>query len=848
MRKGAILRSDMKKRYIKNPHFHFLLILIIAAVIFFLSAGTCFLYAETKLTPEERDWLNNNRDKLIMYYDWKFPPLEFSSNNNEFTGLGADVISAVEKRLGVKFIKKVSTNWADHLKSLEEGTSVIAPVIVDTEERRGYLYFTSPYAKIPVVIIKTQGMEGAWTLEMLKGRRVAVVNEFATEEYLRKNYSGIFEIVEVNNVQEGLRDVSFGVVDAFVENIAVASYYIKKEGLSNLRVAGNTDYSFNFSIAVSRQYPLLYSALNKAFMDIPESELKVIYEKWIQLKPAGFLSREAVRIIKISGLFILLLIISLTLFSWFLKRRLNEKIVTLEKTQESLRESEALSRSILNQSFQLISLLDTEGRIVICNKKALDFVNITPAMIEGEFAWDGPWWRDREAARIFTQKAIARGIEGVVTRSETIILDASGGEHYLDFSISPVFDKNGIVVYLVAEGRDITDRKLIEFEKERLAEQLLHTRKMDAIGKLAGGVAHDFNNMLAAISGSAELLCLNLAHDPEQLKLCSNIINSVKSAAQLTKKLLVFSRKTAPMLRPVNVIPIIEETVFMLRQSIDRLISISTEHNADKTVIPGESSQIQNALLNLVINARDAMPDGGSIIIRTENISIDDPEFIPGFNLAPGIFLKISVIDSGTGIPEEIRERIFEPFFTTKDIDKGTGLGLSAVYGCIIDHKGAVSISSSMGKGSEFILYLPVTSENIVSRNESSSIIKGSGAVLLIDDEPVLRDTAAEIIRSLGYRVYTAENGNEGIRFYREHSGELSAVICDMIMPELSGADTLKKLKEIDASVPLIICSGYHMDQAGVLLEDKIADDFIHKPFTIMELSRVLSSLIKKRD
>lgn len=819
-----------------------------ALLALFLSAGSGSVYGATELTSEEKDWLDNNRDKLIMYYDWKFPPLEYNSHNNEFEGLGADVIASVEKRLGVKFRKKVSHNWAHHLKSLEKGSAAVAPVIVDTEERRNYLYFTPPYANIPVVIITNQSMEGIWTLDMMKGRRVAVVNEFATEGYLRNNYSEVFEIVEVNNVQEGLRDVSFGVVDAFVENIAVASYYINREGLSNLRVAGNTDYSFKFSIAVSRKYPLLYSALNRAFLEIPESELKQIYEKWIQLTPPGFLSRETIWIIKISVVFTILLVISLTLFSWFLKRRLNEKIITLEETQESLRESESLSRSILNQSYQLIALLDTEGRVVICNKKALDFVNITHEEIEGRFFWDGPWWRNRDNAKNYILTAISGGLKGEVTRSETIIIDSAGSEHYLDFSVSPVLDKNATAVYFIGEGRDITDKKLIEFEKERLAEQLLHTRKMEAIGKLAGGVAHDFNNMLAAISGSAELLSIKLAEDTDKLKLCRNILNSVQSAAQLTKKLLVFSRKAAPLLAPVDVIPIIEETVYMLRQSIDRIITITTEHNADNTVISGDSAQIQNALLNLVINARDAMPEGGKIIIKTGNINIDNPDIIPGFKVDPGVFLKISITDNGTGIEEDILERIFDPFFTTKDIDKGTGLGLATVYGCITDHKGAISISSTPGEGSEFILYLPVTSEAITLKKESRTIEKGTGTILLIDDEPVLRDTAEEIIQSLGYNVYTAEDGNEGIRLFREHGDELSAVICDMIMPEISGADTLKKMKEINPRIPLIICSGFHMDQAGILLENKTADYFIHKPFTIMEISRVLSSLVKRKN
>ncbi len=837
----ASLRFINKKYWGKL--FIVIILLVISIFIYFYFTDKNYKINQVRLTEEEKHWLEKNSDKLILFFDWKFPPIEFLGEDGEFHGLGADIIKAIEKRIGIQFHKKVYTDWAAQIETLKNGTSAIAPVIVDTPSRREYILFTKPYVEIPVVIITSQKIRGTLTLDMLKNRRVAVVNEYATEEYLRKNYEGLFEIVEVKNIQEGLRDVSFGVVDALVENLAVASYYIQKEKLSNLRVAGNTDYVFRLSIGVSKHYPQLFAIINRSLNDISNDELNLYHSRWISLDYSGFMSEETLRLIKITGLFMIILIISLISLSWFLKKRLNSKITDLEQTQTKLQESEALSKAIMDQSYQFIILIDHYGKISECNQKTLNLTGLSKEEVYGKFIWELPLWKDLDEAMKFFDDAIKKSLSEEFFRDEITIFDFYRNEHYIDLTISPMTGEEQKVIYVIIEGQDITDKKEIELEKEKLMQQLIHSQKMDAIGKLAGGIAHDFNNALTAISGSAELLTLKLQDHPELLKFCQNILSSSQRAGQLTKKLLTFSRKNTLHFTSLNVHSIIDETVSILRQSIDRKIEIKAILNANKFFIKGESSLLQNALMNLGINSRDALPEGGEILFRTENILLDKNHSSPEFKIAPGEYIRIYVVDNGIGIPPEIQEKIFEPFFTTKELGKGTGLGLSTVYGSILEHKGQIHLKSEVGKGTEFIIDLPIFDEAMIMEAEVQ-LFYGSGKILLIDDEDTVRATTSTMLQTLGYEVIEASSGIEGIELFKKHKEEIVAVLCDMIMPALSGKETLLEIKKISNSVPLIICSGYITENVSQLIRANIAKSHIRKPFTLMDLSKVLETFV----
>ena len=349
---------------------------------------------DIRLTTEERVWLDSNPDKLILYYNTDFPPVEFAAEDGSFAGLGADVVAQVEKRLDIDFIEMPCSDWNRHLQALEEGYCAVAPTIVRTDERERYAYFTVPYASVPVVLIATGSAGDNLTLHDLEGLSVAVVSGYATEEYVRRASGVNLDLITMWNVPRALQAVAFGEVDVLVENLAVAAYFADKEGLSNLRVAGVTEYYFEWSIGVSRKYPLLFSSIQKALADIPRSDLEDMSDNWISMQPQSGVAPAIMQKIQGTALFVALLLVSLFIITLYLKRRLNEKISTLEAAQVELLEKskrlqhaekmEALGNLAggiahdFNNILQVIEgyaqLLLSRGNVPEDERKSLDFI------------------------------------------------------------------------------------------------------------------------------------------------------------------------------------------------------------------------------------------------------------------------------------------------------------------------------------------------------------------------------------------------------------------------------------------------------------------------------------------
>jgi PAS domain S-box-containing protein len=297
-------------------------IVFVAALVFFSLLAETVRAADVGLTEKERAWLAANQNKLVLWYDRKFPPIEFESEAGDFLGMAADVMGMIESRLGVSFERFPAPDWTGLLQALEGGEAAVAPVIHKTEERARYAYFSDPYVSIPVVLITARDRPTARTLKDFNGQRVAAVRGYVTEGFLREFYSQSFEIVPVDSVQEGLRDVAFGVVDAMIENLAVAAYYIEEQGLPNLRVAGDTGFSYELRFAVSREYPLLFSAMHKALGVIADEDIKALQDRWLPLGYDRGLSQEQMRRFRVGGIFLGALVVCLGLISFLLRRRL----------------------------------------------------------------------------------------------------------------------------------------------------------------------------------------------------------------------------------------------------------------------------------------------------------------------------------------------------------------------------------------------------------------------------------------------------------------------------------------------------------------------------------------------
>ncbi len=376
---------------------------------------------------------------------------------------------------------------------------------------------------------------------------------------------------------------------------------------------------------------------------------------------------------------------------------------------------------------------------------------------------------------------------------------------------------------------DITERKHIE-------AQLQQVRKMESIGQLAGGIAHDFNNMLAGILGMSELLAIKLKDNEPLMKYVRVITESTQRASELTGKLLAFSRKGKLITKVIDIHTIVVDVITILERSIDRKIKLTIESEPGKAFVSGDPGQLQNALLNLAINARDSMPKGGNLTIKVTSLNLTAESTLAlNSGLKSGPFIRIDVEDTGHGIPAEVIPKIFEPFFTTKDTGKGTGLGLAAVYGTVEEHLGTVTVESIEDVYTTFSIYLPATTGEEPKKQENGIVDQKPGMkrkILLVDDEESVRDMAGAMLEELDFEVVLAGNGLEAIKNLQKNTAEINYVILDSVMPEMNGAECFYELKKIKRDIKILLCSGFTKGDDVNELTKAGLSGFLKKPYT----------------
>ncbi len=382
-------------------------------------------------------------------------------------------------------------------------------------------------------------------------------------------------------------------------------------------------------------------------------------------------------------------------------------------------------------------------------------------------------------------------------------------------------------------------------EQKRLQNQLHQLQKMDVVGQLAGGIAHDFNNMLTGILASAEILRRRLADDEKNSKMVGNIIEAATRSADLTRDLLTISRKSPANLTPVAINESISSVIGILEHTIDKHIRLTANLDSSNPVVMCDQTQLHNILLNLGVNARDAMPEGGTLTYSTAERMLDEMSCRSmGFSIKPGRYLELAVSDTGVGMTSDILEHVFEPFFTTKEAGKGTGLGLASVYGTVKSHGGEIIVQSQPGLGSVFKLFLPLISAGSREQASEDVIVRGSGGILLVDDEEMLRSVGCELLEDLGYTVFLAENGEHALEVYAANRDEISLVILDMIMPRMGGKEAYLRLREQKPDLKVLFCSGFSREGTKDELLEMGAGGFIQKPYNRSELSRAVAGIL----
>ena len=504
--------------------------------------------------------------------------------------------------------------------------------------------------------------------------------------------------------------------------------------------------------------------------------------------------------------------------------------VTARKTsEEALRKSEERMRLLIHSSPVGIGIVQN-GKYAFANPALVTIMGASgPNEIVGESLLTFIVPEDRDLVR---QRATHR-LEGLDPPGNYQVGGLKKNDERFDMSVWPKrLDYMGKPA-LLAFVANVTSENLLK-------AQLLQAQKMEAIGTLSGGIAHDFNNLLTVVMGFSELLLAEKDQKHPEYADLQRIFHAAKNGADLVRRLLMFSRKSEPKPVPMNLNKQIVEVEKLLRRTIPKMIDVKLELSADLPKINADPSQVELVIMNLAVNARDAMPDKGKLTLRTDIVTLDEEYCRLHVEANPGEYVLLEVSDTGHGMDKKTVGRIFEPFFTTKEIGKGTGLGLAMVHGIVKQHNGYITVYSEVGKGTTFGVYLPAIDGEVETDVETKDIMPafGTETVLLVDDEHLVSDLGARILSKHGYTVLQAVNGREALDLFKKERSEISLVILDLIMPEMGGKECLKEILKIDPQVKVLIASGYSADASVKETIQMGAKGFITKPFRMNELLR----------
>ena len=770
--------------------------------------------ASLGLTDAEQQWLESHTT-VKFTGDPNWLPYEAFDSKGNYIGIVSSHLNLIAESTGLVFEMSPSKTWTESTEKAKQG---MVDVLSETDDSdlKSHLNFTIPYISNPIVIAMHSRENYVESIANIQNRKIALIKDYGYTSKIRKKYSEI-NFLTVDDIQHGLISVSTGEIDALLCTLALCSYTISELGLNNVKITGKTEFDTKLALGVQKDLPILLSILNKAIEKITREQQQVILDSWIKNKLQK--KTDYALVYKVAA-------ISLALISVFViwNRRLSREVDLRKKTESELKSAE----EVLRLSHQRFLLHREHSPLAIIEWNTdFEFLDWNPAA-QKIFGYT----KEEVLGCHITEKILPESARQAVDKIWDELLTNKGGTYSLnenttkdgrvilcEWHNTPLVDDDCNVIGVASLVEDIT-------EQEKNEENLRQSQKMDALGKLTGGVAHDFNNMLGVILGFTELLKDRVdQHDPKQIKYCNEIFNAAERAKKLTSNLLAFSRKVPSSVEKTDINNMLNSMQHMLEKTLTHRIKLIFELKENIWPVLIDRTRMEDAVLNICINAMHAMPEGGSIVLNTSNVSLLDSDGCD-VNVEPGDYVLLSIRDNGIGMTHDTQLKIFDPFFTTKGAE-GTGLGMSQVYGFVQQSDASIQVSSELGKGTKITLYIPrfLDQQNDKIDESKLNLVKlpsGIETILVVDDEVALLDLNTEILSDHGYTVYRAESAKQAMDILANKHVDL--LLSDVIMPDMNGYQLALEVEKLFPSIKIQMVSGY-----SDKFEENLTDSLLHQ-------------------
>ena len=806
-----------------------------------------------QLTLEEQNWLGNRQGVINLGVRFNFPPYEIYNLDEQYKGITAEYIRLMEQRLGLRFQLVRLNNHLDMVEKLQNGV-VDAVSVIEPVEDHGFIY-TSPYISVPASIITRKDLKHDLNLEMMKGMKVGLSISSAFEKYLHKKFGKPLFILlrPVGGYVGGLRSLSVGDFDALICDAAVASHYIAMAGIGNLRIAGDTDFNVTHSMAVRKDSDVLAGILEKGISSLSALEKTSIKEKWQSLQYIPLWEKPSFWLwVLLPALGTGALIFLILLWNRSLRTQVARRTKALQFINSIFLQSIACRTEI-----DVITLCLREGMLLAESEEALyvrvQGIDIIPEHKSGEALC--PQGAQLEATHLkelhagkpvtWTLSSLHVALFPLEHKQENYysILFIRREKAFTSEEISLL--QEAIFAFQEALNRKKAEQKLLEKEM-----QVQQAQRLESIGALAGGIAHDFNNMISSVINNGELVLIFHEVEEEVNELISATLEAAYRGRDMIKQLLAFSRREDARREWLPLNPLVEETLSLLHASIPSHVQVSTELAENEPKIYANATQMYQIILNLCTNALYAMQDDmrgpAKLHIRISTTSTP-PRQMSNILDQQGLFVCVSVQDTGCGMPAELSEKIFSPYFTTKPAHKGTGLGLAMVKSITESHGGFIDVKSEPDQGTEMRVYFPAEKKERVPQAtpEAGRVKKDIPHILFIDDEKNMAMSLKKLMELNGYKVTVSFDGYDGLNVFSTAPEVFDLVVTDHNMPKLMGNILVQRIHEIRPHTPIILYTGYadRLDKEKLTREGVKA--VLEKPLGLQELAGILGDHLR---